>query len=146
MNLLGARLTIHLQERGVISMTTAEQMNANRGITTGKNVVARSHAQHTTTHLQELMKVWMAPHAACHVSSAGRNTPWLPLLIGRTVRIDCTAYIATIMTCALTTADSLHGLYCMQNSTPEMAGAHLALELHREKGRQLGMRQRQMVH
>jgi hypothetical protein len=52
-----------------MSMTTEEQMNANRGITTGKNVVARSHAQHTTTNnLQELIKVWMAPHAACHVS------------------------------------------------------------------------------
>jgi hypothetical protein len=52
------------------------------------------------------------------------------------------------MTCTLpTTADSVHGFkYSMQNSTPEMAGAHLALELHREEGRQLGMHQRQMVH
>ena len=49
-------------------MTTEEQMNANRGVTTGKNVVARSLAQHTATNLQELIKVWMAPHAACHVS------------------------------------------------------------------------------
>lgn len=44
------------------------------------------------------------------------------------------AYIATIMTCALTPADSLHGLYGMQNSAPEMTGAHLALELHRKMG------------